>query len=151
MTKKKTIIEEYRELTENIAVVQSCIITNQREKRKLIESNLNFPSSLGAIDYTKPAVQTSLFQGDLVSAFIKIHDYETEQMELEVELKSLNEQRDKIENIINDLGDVKKKVIMLRIKGCTNQEIADILNYQDKRSVEKIFQRIRKESCLKTS
>lgn len=150
MTKKKTIIEEYRELTEKIAVIQSCISTNKREKRKLIEANLNIPLGLGAIDYTKPAVQTSLFQGDLVSAFIKIHDYETEQFELEAELESLYEQRDNLEDTINDLGDVKKKVIMLRIKGCTNQEIADILNYQDKRSVEKIFQRIRKESCLKT-
>lgn len=145
--REKTIIEEYRELTEKIAVVQSSITTNQIEINKLIKNNLNFPSSLGAIDYTKPAVQTSLFQGDLITAFIKIHDYETEMIDLEEELKLRNEQRNKLEKVINDLGDVKKKVIMLRIKGHTNQQIADILNYQDKRSVEKIFQRIRKESC----
>ena len=141
----KTIIEEYRKLTENIAVVKSCIISNKREISKLIKSNINIPQGLGAVDLTKPAVQTSFFQGDLIAAYIKIHDLETEQEELEAELQSLYKQRDELEKTINDLGDIEKKCMMFRIKGYKNWMIAKDLNYSLK-GIEKIFYRIKKKS-----
>lgn len=141
----KTIIEEYRKLTENIAVVKSCLISNKREISKLIKMNINIPQGLGAVDLTKPAVQTSFFQGDLIAAYIKIHDLETDQEELEAELQSLFKQRDELEKTINDLGDIEKKCMMLRIKGYKNWMIAKDLNYSLK-GIEKIFQRIKKKS-----
>ncbi len=144
MTKDKSIIEEYRRLTENIAVVKSSISSNKREITKLIRSNLNFPSGLGAIDYSKPAVQTSLFQGDLVQAYVKIHDIEVEQQELEAELKALYEQRDELEKVINGLGDKEKKAMMLRIKGFPNWKIAKEMSYSQ-RQVERIFQNIKEK------
>lgn len=142
--KNRTIVEEYRELTKKIAVVKSSISTNKREIDKLIKSNLNIPSCLGAIDYTKPAVQTSLFQGDLVSAYIKIHDLEVEQQELEAEKQSLYDQRDELEKVINGLGDREEKAMMLRIKGFPNWKIAKEMNYSQRR-VEQIFKEIREK------
>lgn len=141
----KTIIEEYRKLTENIAVVKSCLISNKREISKLINMNINIPKGLGAVDLTKPAVQTSFFQGDLIAAYIKLHDLETNQEELESELQSLFKQRDELEKTINDLGDIEKKCMMLRIKGYKNWMIAKDLNYSLK-GIEKIFYRIKKKS-----
>lgn len=144
ISKTKTIIEEYRNLTESIAVIRSCITSTKREKFKLINENMNIPRGLSAIDYTVPAVQTSLFQGDLASAYIKIHDLETELMSLEKEFEALLEQRNDLEKVINDLGDVEKKVMMLRIKGCTNRKIAERLHYSE-RGIENIFKRIKEK------
>jgi len=118
-------------------------MSTEREISKIIKSNLNVPSELGAIDYKKPAVQTSYYQGDLVKAFIKIHDLTTEQNDLQTELKQLNKQRDELEKTIGDLGDIEKKCMMLRIKGLTNCKIAHELNYSEK-GIEKIFYRIRR-------
>lgn len=140
----KTIIEEYRKLTENIAVIRSCITSTKREKNKLIRENINIPRGLSAIDYSIPAVQTSLFQGDLASAYIKIHDFETELMDLEEELKQLYGQRDELERVINDLGDVEKKAMMLRIKGYTNRKISEKMHYSE-RQIERIFKNIREK------
>lgn len=138
----KSIIEEYRRLTENIAVVKSSIASTKRAITKLIYANK--PCDIGAIDYTKPAVQTSHSQDDVISAYRKIHDLETEKQELESELQSLYEQRNELEKVINDLGDIEKKVMMLRIKGYSNQKIADILHYS-KGGVNHIFERIYKK------
>ncbi len=140
----KTIIEEYRKLTESIAVVRSCITSTKREKNKLIRENINFPRGLGAIDYSMPAVQTSFFQGDLATAYIKIHDLEVELMNLEEELEALLEQRNELEKIINDLGDVEKKAMMLRIKGYTNIKISEKMHYSE-RQIERIFKNIREK------
>lgn len=141
---QKTIIEEYRRLTECIAVVKSSLISNKREINKLIRVNINIPCGLGAVDLTKPAVQTSFFQGDLVAAYIKIHDLEIEQQELEKELQSLYEQRDELEKTINGLGDVEKKAMMLRIKGYPNWKIAKEMNYSV-RHIQRIFSNISKK------
>jgi DNA-binding NarL/FixJ family response regulator len=138
----KSIIEEYRRLTENIAVIKSSIASTKRAITKLIYANK--PCDIGAIDYTKPVVQTSHSQDDVISAYRKIHDLEVDKQELELELKALYEQRDEVEKVINDLGDIEKKAMMLRIKGYSNQKIADILHYS-KGGVNHIFERIYKK------
>jgi DNA-binding NarL/FixJ family response regulator len=140
--KKKTIIEEYRELTEDIAVIKSCIISTERDINKEIKAFK--PNDLGAIDYSKPTVQTSFCQESLTTVCIKLHDLNTELEDLKNELNSLYKQRDEIEKVINDLGDIEKKVIMLRIKGYSNQRIADVLHYS-KGGVNHIFERIYKK------
>lgn len=140
--KNKTIIEEYRELTESITVVKSCITSIERELNKTIKTFQ--PNDLGAIDYSKPAVQTSFSQESLAAVCIKLHDLNTELEDLKTELNSLYKQRDEIERVINDLGDIEKKVIMLRIKGFQNWKIAKQLNYSLP-GIEKIFKRIRKK------
>lgn len=139
----KSIIEEYRRLTENIAVVKSSIASTRRSISKLIYANK--PCDIGAIDYTKPAVQTSHSQDDVIAAYRKIHDLEVEKQELESELQSLYEQRDELERVINDLGDKEKKAMMLRIKGYPNWKIAKEMNYS-KRQVERIFQNLREKN-----
>lgn len=140
--KEKTIIEEYRELTEKIEVIKSCITTTKRDITKLI--NTYRPNDIGAIDYSKPAVQISMYQEDINSVFKKIHDLETDQQELEIELQSLYDQRNKLERAINDLGDKEKKAMMLRIKGYPNWKIAKQMSYSQ-RQVERIFKNIREK------
>lgn len=137
-----TIIEKYRELTENISVIEVCIDQVENEIRKLIFTYC--PGDVGAIDYTKPAVQTSISQESLSSVYIKLHDLETELMDLKKEKDFLYQQRDKLEKTINDLGDIEKKVMMLRIKGYPNWKIAKHLNYSE-RGIENIFKRIREK------
>lgn len=126
-----TIIEKYRELTEKIAVVKSCLTTTKREMNKLI--NVYRPREVGAIDYAAPAVQTSCSQEDIASVYRKIHDYGTEQQQLEAELQSLYEQRDELEKTINDLGDIKKQIVMLKIKGLSSYKIAGKFHYSVRR------------------
>lgn len=140
--KKKTIISEYKKLTEDIAVVKSCIKSVDREKTKLIFAYS--PKAIGAIDYSKPAVQTSNVPISITDAYIQIHELEAEKQPLESELKSLYVQRDELEKVINGLGDIEKRCIMLRIKGYPNWKIAEEMSYS-KRHIERIFQNIREK------
>lgn len=138
----KTIIEEYRQLTEDIAVIKSCITSTERDIKKTI--NTYSPGDLGAIDYSKPVVQTSCSQESIAEVWTRLHDLNAELQNLKAELESLYEQRDELEKVINGLGDVEKKVMMLRIKGYSNWKIAKELHYSVK-GIEKIFQRIREK------
>nr|WP_312578236.1 hypothetical protein [Sedimentibacter sp.] len=138
----KTIIEEYRELTENIAVIKSCTKSVERDINKLLNSYK--PNELNAIDYEKPAVQTSNMQISVFDAYREIHDLMTEKDNLKLELESLYKQRDELEKTINDLGDKEKKALMLRIKGYSNWKIAKEMHYSQ-RHVERIFKEIREK------
>lgn len=143
--KKRTIISEYKKLTEDIAVVKSRIKSVDREKSKLIYAYS--PKAIGAIDYSKPAVQTSNVPISITDAYTQIHELEAEKKQLEGELISAEDQRNELEKIIDSLGDIEKKCIMLRIKGYTNYRIAQKLNYSV-RGIEEIFKRIReKKAC----
>lgn len=141
----KSIIDEYRELTEDIAVIKSCITSTERDINKTI--NTYSPRGTGAIDYSKPTVQTSCSQDKMTSVLISLHDLQTELHDLKNELQSLYEQRDKLEQTINDLGDIEKKVMMLRVKGYPNWKIAKELHYSI-RGVEEIFKRIKIKSVV---
>lgn len=138
----KSIIDEYRELTEDIAVIKSCITSTERDIKNTI--NTYQPKELGAIDYNKPTVQTSCSQESLSVVYTRLHDLETELQNLKNELQSLYQQRDELEKVINGLGDVEKKVMMLRIKGYPNWKIAKEMNYSQ-RWIEKIFKKIREK------
>ncbi len=140
--KKRTIISEYKKLTEDIAVVKSRIKSVDREKSKLIYAYS--PKSIGAIDYSKPAVQTSNVPISITDAYTQIHELEAEKKQLEGELISAEDQRNELEKIIDSLGDIEKKCIMLRIKGYTNYRIAQKLNYSV-RGIEEIFKRTREK------
>gem|GEM_PF-1280027 len=140
--KERTIIDEYRKITEDIAVVKSQIKSINREKSKLIYTYS--PKDIGAIDYSKPAVQVSNVPISITDAYIQIQGLEIGIQPLESELKSLHEQRDELEKVINDLGDIEKRTLMLRIKGYSNYRIAKELNYSV-RGIEEIFKRIRKK------
>lgn len=139
----KTIIEEYRKLTEDIAVIKSCIVSTERDIKRTI--NTYQPGDAGAIDYSKPAVQTSISQESLSEVWIRLHDLNVELQDLKEELKSLYKQRDELERTINDLGDIEKKTMMLRIKGFSNWKIAKEMNYSV-RGIEEIFKRIYKKN-----
>jgi FtsZ-binding cell division protein ZapB len=139
---KRTIIEEYRELTEDIAVIKLCITSCERDIKKTI--NTYQPSDLGAINYDKPCVQSSNSQESISLVLIKLHDLQEELQDLQDELQSLYKQRDDLERTINDLGDVEKKAMMLRIKGLSNWKIAKEMNYSV-RGIEEIFKRIYKK------
>lgn len=139
----KTIIEEYRKLTEDIAVIKSCIVSTERDINRTI--NTYQPGDAGAIDYSNPTVQTSISQESLSEVWIRLHDLNAELQDLKEELKSLYKQKDELERTINDLGDIEKKAMMLRIKGFSNWKIAKELHYSV-RGIEEIFKRIYKKN-----
>lgn len=139
---KKTIIEEYRLLTEDIAVVKSCITSNERKITYLLCGNR--PREIGAVDLTKPKVQSSGFQDDLITACRRIHDLEQELTDLRIELKSLYDQRNELEKAINDLGDLRKQIVMLKIKGWSTHRIAKKFSYTERR-INQIVKECEKE------
>jgi len=140
--KERTIVDEYRRITEDIAVIKSCITSTERDIKKTI--NTYQPSGAGAVDFTKPFVQTSNYHESVEEVWIKLHDLNTELQNLKEELKSLHEQRDALENTISDFGDIEKKAVMLRIKGLSNLKIAEELHYSV-RGIEQVFKRISKK------
>lgn len=121
------IIDEYRMLTEEIAVINSKITTTNREINKLLDTYK--PSSLKAINYEDVSVQTSRVEASLLLTTDRINKLKKRLKKLEEELRSVTDQRDKIEKTINEYGNLRKKVIMLRIKGHTIEEVASELNY----------------------
>lgn len=136
------IIEEFRRVTEDIAVVKSCLTSINRDINKLI--NAYRPGDIKGIDYSKDKVQSNNMPLDIFSNYTKMQELFKERDNTELELKSLYTQRDELEKCINDLGDIEKKAMMLRVKGYSNWRIADTLHYSIK-GIEKIFKRIREK------
>ena len=130
------IIEEYRRITEDIAVVKSCLTSINREINKLIYADK--PGDIKGIDYAKDKIQTSNTQMDIFGNYAKLQELFKERDSIELELKSLYTQRDELEKVINDLGDINKKVLMLKIKGHTNWQVAGMLHYSVRR-IEQII------------
>lgn len=136
------IIEEYKNLTEEIAVIKSRIKTAKRKLDKNI--NIYKPSELKGIAYDQVKTQTTMRQQSIFITGNNILNLQEFIKESKKELKELEEQRKELENTINELGDVKKQVMFLLIKGYTQQRIADELHYS-KRWIEKICVKIKKE------
>lgn len=121
------IIDEYKELTEEIAVINSKIVRTEREIEKLM--NTYRPCEIKAIDYGTEVVQSSKVQDSLFFITDSINKLKKELEKLELESKSVTNQREEIEKVINSYGNCKKKIIMRRIKGDTVNEIACEFNY----------------------
>lgn len=136
------IIDEYRNITENIAVVKSKLATARRELRKNI--NIYKPADAKAASYEDERVQTSISQQSLFTTADNIYKLNNQIAELKQELHELYQQRDKLEKVINGLGDTKKQVLMLQIKGYTQVRISKELNYS-KVWIEKLCSQIKKE------
>lgn len=136
------IIEEYRRVTGDIAVINSCLTTINREIKRLIYADK--PGDIKGIDYAKDKIQTSNMQMDIFGNYAKLQELFKERDRTELELESLYTQRNELEKVINDLGDIEKRVMMLRIKGYSNWRIAETLHYSIK-GIEKIFRRIKEK------
>lgn len=129
------IIDEYRRLTEEIAVVKSQITTSKRELKKAMD--VYRPADISGIDYSKEPIQTSMKEIPVLIAANNICEINNQIQNYEKELQELYKQRDELEKAINELGDVKKKIMMLRIKGYSLGKIAYTLHYS-KRWIEKL-------------
>ncbi len=125
------IIDEYKKITEDIAVVRSKLSTTKRKIKRL--SYRCCPDDAKGIDYSTEKVQISIDIPDIEELMLLAK----EMMLLELDLMELYQQRDELEETINDLGDLKKQVIMLQIKGYTQLQIAKELNYS-KRHIERL-------------
>ena len=136
------IIDEYKRVTEDIAVIKSQL---QRARRNL-DKNVNIykPSDLKGIDYSQERVQSSNNQPNIMEIAVKICSYKLSIDDLHKELDSLYKQRAELEKTINELGDLKKQILMLQIKGYQQWKIARELHYSQ-RWIEKICSEIRKE------
>lgn len=123
------IIDEYRRITERIAVQESQLVTATRDLKKVMD--IYKPSDSKAITYDQERVQTSMQQQsifvtakniEILTGFIK---------EVKEELEELYSIKKNLEDTINELGDIRKKVLMYRIQGYSLSKIAKILNYSE--------------------
>lgn len=136
------IIKEFRLVTEQIAVVKSRIRSAERDLEKFIYKSY-CPPDVKAIEY-KERVQTSMHQIDMFEMAKNIIETQSRIHMLKVELESWYDQRDELEKTINSLGDVKKKVAMLLVKGEKQWRIAKEMNYSTRR-IEQLVQEIKKD------
>lgn len=116
------IIEEFKKIIEEIAVVESRLLTARRELDR--KANAYRPAGMRGIDYTRERVSNSLFQQDIFSLSQEIEILKDEIKRLKRELKEMHEQKRKLEKIINDYGDVKKQIFMMKLKKVPIDQIA---------------------------
>ena len=136
------IIDEFRRVTEEIYTIKSRLTSINRDINKLI--NAYRPGGIKGIDYSADKVQSNNMQIDIFSNYARMQELLRDRDSTELELKSLYAQRDELEKCINDLGDINKKVLMLKIKGYTNWQVADKLHYSV-RQIERIVADSRKK------
>lgn len=117
------IIEEYKRLTEEIAVAESKLESARRELKKQVDQYK--PSDLKAIDYSNEKVQTSVHQQDMVETYDIIEEIKDNIKLTEKDLIAVKSQRKKIEDVINDIGGRHKQVLMLMTKGERPVQIAE--------------------------
>ncbi len=124
------IIDEYRMLIEEIAVCESKISRVKREIQK--RSDRYKPESVKAIDYNDERVQTSKHLHSMIETYDVIVGLNIKVGMLQNELEILYSQRCNIEEVIEDLGDIRKKVLMLRVKRKSISEIVDSTGYSER-------------------
>lgn len=136
------IIDEYRRLTEEIAVTESRITSAERELKKL--SATYAPRGIGSLDYSAERVSGGKGAPSMDEMFRKMMDLNTELVNDREELQSLHWQRDKLSEVIDALGCQQKKVLMYRISGLSNARIAQRLGCS-KRHVERLISETRQK------
>lgn len=114
ITIELNIIQEYKIITEKIAVAKSQLTTARRDLQKNMDTYR--PSDAKGIDYSKERVQASMQQQDIMVTANNICILTEYIRELENELKELYDQRKELEDTINSLGDVTKQYVMYKIK-----------------------------------
>lgn len=124
------IIDEYRKLTEDIAVIDSKITSASREVKKLIDTYK--PAEIKAVDYSSDRVKSSIVVRSLLDVTDDINIFKLEIKKLRSERRNLVAQRKKLDDVVDGLGDSKKKVVMMKICGKTIAEIADEMNYSER-------------------
>ena len=124
------IIDEYRKLTEDIAIIDSKITSASREIKKLID--IYKPSDLKAIDYSADRVQCSVVVRSLLDVTDDINVFKLEIKNLRSERNKLVAQRKKLEDVVDGFNDCKKRVIMMRVRGMKICEIALEMNYSER-------------------
>ncbi len=136
------IIEEYRKVTEELAVAKSNLKRVNRAIVKLI--NNNAPKDITGTCYSDIKIQNNVNILDLAEALYQRDKFLSDRNEAEKEYEDLSRQLEELEETINSLGDINKKVLMLRIKGYTNWQIADKLHYSVRR-IEQIVAESKKK------
>lgn len=134
------IIQEYQRLTEEIAVIDSKIQSAERELRKL--SATYAPAGVSGIDYSKDRVTGGPGTPDLVDVVCRMTEINMALMDMRAELQDLRSQRDKLQEVIESVGNQHKKVLMYKIEGLSNAQIARRMN-RSKRHVERLVSEVR--------
>lgn len=136
------IIDEYRRLTEEIAVLESRIISQERQLRKV--SDIYAPAGVSSLDYSKERVAGGPARPDMIGVAGQIIEITIDLNNDRAELKDLHTQRDKLREVIGTLGCRLKKVLMYKIEGCSNNQIATRLGCS-KRHVERLVSEMREK------
>lgn len=121
------IINEFRRLTEEIAVCESQKQSLEREINK--QSDQYKPKEIKAIDYEEEKVETSTHQQSMIDTYDEIVSLNCSLKERENELDILYAQRNHLEDVVDGMGDRRKKAIMMRIKRKKPYEIEEATGY----------------------
>ena len=136
------IIDEYRKVTEELAIAKSNLRRANIALNKLIYGNA--PKDITGVGYNDIKVQNNVNILDLAEALYQRDKHISDKNNAENEYAELLEQQQELEKVINDLGDINKKVVMLKIKGYSTCEIADRLHYSPRRIQQIIAESKRK-------
>lgn len=135
------IVDEYRRITELIAVQKSQLATAKRDLQR--NMNIYKPSDTKGIDYSQDKVQSSMQQQNIFTTAKNISILTNFIKEVTDELEQLNQQQRELEETINKLGDTKKKTIIYSIKGIPSSKIAKKVHVS-----ERTVRRYLKETTL---
>ncbi len=136
------IILEHRKVTEEIEAIESELQRLNRKRSRIMWSGC--PVTLGAIDYTSDRVQSSPRNADLEADLIELAGITQRIRELEQERSELYLQRERLTSCVEGLGDSQKQILMMRMEGYTQRQIAASLGYS-KVWIEKVCAKARKE------
>lgn len=140
------IVIEYRQVYECLETVKSKIKTSERELEKLINSYA--PSNVKGFDYSNHQVQSSMVIQNIEDIAVLMSECNDRLKLLRHERDQLEIQLKELEQAIEILNETSYKVILLKIKGRSNRQIAYEMNYS-KRQIERIvkesFEIIEKE------
>lgn len=138
------IIEEYKRLTEEMAVIRSLIQSAERELRKV--SDTYKPAGVSGIDYSRDRVTGGPGAPNIIDLAHKIAEINTALMTYRSELHELTQQRDKLQDVIESVGSQHKKVLMYKIEGKSNAQIAGMM-CRSKRHVERLVSEVREKTA----
>lgn len=134
------ILKEYKQLTAEMAVLTSKIQSEERALNKLVAAHA--PKAVGSIDYSRERVSGGLLVPDFADTINQISEHNEKLAAYKEELEVLKTQREKLFEVVDGLNDMHQRIVLLKIEGLSNAQIADKIGYS-KRHIERLSREVR--------
>lgn len=136
------IMTEYNNMTENLAVLESRLHAAKRELLKL-EKSAGPAGELPVISWGEH-LKTTFQTLDTIEVALAIAEAKEKIETYKSEIEFWKVERNSLEATINSYGDLKRKVLMLKLKGLKHAQIAKELGYSKER-IDQVSCQIKKE------